>query len=164
MWRLPFTFRLWRRYSSAVRTELVKVCAALTALLFLAAAQDLSPVVFGAKPPFLLMFGCLAGVPAAIGAGLFTDALSGLPFGCSAVFFFASALAVRFLKMFALLTVAVSAALYQIWLSVWGGNVSLQSSYTALAFALILYPVACKALRSAKRYAGIDKNVGASAK
>ena len=139
-----------------MKTELTRICAALTALVLLAAAQDLAPVVFGTKPPLLLVFGCVAGAPAAIGAGLFTDALSGLPFGCSAMFFFGAALLVRFLKPFALLTTIVSAAFYQLWMAMWGGDVPAHSSYAAGACAMFLYPVAVHALRAAKRHAGID--------
>ena len=139
-----------------MKTELTRICAALTALVLLAAAQDLAPVVFGTKPPLLLVFGCVAGAPAAIGAGLFTDALSGLPFGCSAMFFFGTALLVRFLKPFALLTTIVSAAFYQLWMAMWGGDIPTHSAYAAAACAMILYPVAVHTLRAAKRHAGID--------
>jgi hypothetical protein len=156
MSRLRWTFPRWRRFSYVVRTEIVKICAATVALVALAAAQDLSPLAFGTKPPLLLVFGCIAGAPAAIGAGLFTDALSGLPFGCSAVFFFGVALLVRFLKPFAFLATAISAALYQTWIAMWGGDVPMQSAYVAAVYAIILYPVAHSALRSVKRHAGID--------
>ena len=153
-----------RRFSYAVKTELAKVCAVVTALVVLAAAQDLSPAAFGSKPPLLLVFGCVAGAPAAIGAGLFADALSGLPFGCSAVFFFAAALAVRFLKHFSLLVVAVSSALYQLWAAMWGGEILLSSAYFAAACAALIYPAACAAARAAKRHAGIETPVGGTAK
>lgn len=139
-----------------MKTELAKICAALTALVILAAAQDLAPVVFGTKPPLLLVFGCVAGAPAAIGAGLFTDALSGLPFGCSAMFFFGAALLARFFKPFALLTAIVSAALYQLWMAMWGGDVPVHSAYAAAVYALILHPVAIQASMAAKRHAGIN--------
>lgn len=139
-----------------MRTEVVKICAAAMALVVLATAQDLSPLALGAKPPLLLVFGCIAGAPVAIGAGLFTDALSGLPFGCSAVFFFGVALLVRFIKPFAFLTTIISAALYQTWIAMWGGDVSMHSAYVAAAYAIILYPMAHWALRSVKRHAGID--------
>jgi hypothetical protein len=124
--------------------------------MILAASQDLSPDIYGAKPPLLLMFGCIAGIPAAIGAGLFTDALSGLPFGCSAVFCLIAALAVRFLRQFAFLTTVLSAALYQVWLAMWGGDAPVQSAYAALAYAVVLYPAACAALSSVKRHIGIE--------
>lgn len=139
-----------------MRTNLVKICAATVALMILAAVQDLSPAIFGAKPPLLLLFGCIAGVPAAIGAGLFTDALSGQPFGCSAVFYLVAALAVRFLKQCAFLTAVVSAALYQVWLAMWGGDAPMLSAYAAFAYAVVLYPVACAMLCSAKRHIGIE--------
>ena len=139
-----------------MKTELAKICAALTALVILAAAQDLSPVVLGTKPPVLLVFGCVAGAPAAIGAGLFTDALGGLPFGCSAVFYFGAALLVRYLKPFALLATAAAAASCQLWTAMWGGDVPAHSAYAAAAYALMLHPVAVMALRAAKRHAGID--------
>jgi len=139
-----------------VRTDLVKICAATIALMVLAAVQDLSPAVFGAKPPLLLLFGCIAGVPAAIGAGLFADALSGLPFGCSAVFYLIAALAVRLLRQFSFLTAVMSAALYQAWLAMWGGDAPMQSAYAALACAVVLYPAACAMLCSAKRHIGIE--------
>ena len=81
-----------------MKTDLTRICAVLLGLVVFAAAQDLSPTLFGTKAPLLLVFGCLAGVPAAIGAGLFADALGGLPFGCSAVFFALAALLVRAAK------------------------------------------------------------------
>ena len=139
-----------------MRTNLVKICAATVALMILAAVQDLSPAIFGAKPPLLLLFGCIAGVPAAIVAGLFTDALSDLPFGCSAVFYLAAALAVRFLKRSAFLAAVLSAALYQAWLAMWGGGAPVRSAYAAFAYAVALYPAACAMLVSAKRHIGIE--------
>ena len=139
-----------------MKTELTKICAALTALVILAAIQDFSPIVFGTKPPLLLVFGCVAGAPAAIGAGLFTDALSELPFGCSAMFYFGIALLVRFFRPFALLITIVSAAFYQLWMMMWGCEVPAHSAYVTATFAMILYPVAVIAFRAAKRHAGID--------
>ena len=153
---LRWTFLRWRRFSYAMRTEIVKICAAATALLVLAAAQDMSPLAFGTKPPLLLVFGCIAGAPAAIGAGLFTDALSGLPFGCSAVFFFVAALLLRFLKPFAFLVTILSAALYQVWTALWGGDAPLQSAYAAATYVAFLYPLARAALRFVKRHTGIE--------
>lgn len=160
MWRQPCISRRLRRYSYAVKTELVKICVAAAALLAIAAVQDVSPAVFGAKPPFLLLFGCIAGVPAAIGAGLFTDALSGLPFGCSAVFFLVSALAVRFMKPCAFPATVLCAALYQAWLAMWGGETSMQSAYAAAVYAAILQPAMHAAFRSVKRHAGIEFDGG----
>lgn len=148
--------RHWRRFSYAVKTEIVKICAAVSALVVLAAAQDLSPLAFGAKPPLLFVLGCTAGAPVAIGAGLFADALSGLPFGCSAAFFLGAALLVRFLKPFAFPVTVLSAALYQVWMSLWGGDAPLQSAYAAAAYAAVLYHIAHLALRSVKRHAGIE--------
>ena len=164
MSRLRWTSRPSRRFSYAVKTEIAKICAALTALVVLAAVQDLSPVAFGTKPPLLFVFGCAAGAPAAIGAGLFTDALGGLPFGCSAVFFFGAALLVRFLKPFALPAAAVSAALCQLWTAMWGGDVPAHSAYAAAAYAIVLYPVAIRAIGAAKRHAGIEAVDGGAAK
>ena len=147
-----------------MKTELAKICVAAAALLSIAAVQDVSPVIFGIKPPLLLLFGCIAGVPAAIGAGLFTDALSDLPFGCSAVFFLASALTVRFMKSFAFTATVLCAALYQAWLAMWGGETSVQSAYAALACAAILQPVMRAAILSVKRHAGIELDGGENAK
>ena len=139
-----------------MKTELTKAAAAATGLVILAAAQDIFPVVFGAKPPFLLVFGCIAGIPTAIAAGLFADALSDLPFGCSALFFVAASLAARHLGAAAYLATVAAAALYQLWLIAWGGDMPVSSSCTALAYAAILYPATCMAVRGAKRRAGID--------
>ena len=156
MLRRRYISRQWRRYSFAVKTEAVKICAVTLALLFLAAAQDLAPAVSGAKPPLLLLFGCVAGVPAAVSAGLFTDALSGLPFGCSVAFYIVSALLIRALRRCAFLIAVLSAALYQVWLAVWGGDSPMRSAIAAFAFAAVLYPAVCAALRSAKRLIGIN--------
>jgi hypothetical protein len=139
-----------------VKTELTKAAAAAMGLVVLAAAQDLAPAAFGAKPPFLLVFGCIAGIPAAIAAGLFADALSALPFGCSAVFFFAAAFAVRYLPAVAYPTTVAAAALYQLWLIAWGGDMPVSSFSIALAYAAILYPATRMAVHGAKRRAGID--------
>ena len=141
-----------------MKTELTKAAAAATGLVVLAAAQDLAPVAFGAKPPFLLVFGCIAGVPAAIAAGLFADALSALPFGCSAVFFVAAALATRRFGSAAYPATVAAAALYQLWLIAWGGEMPVSSACTALAYAAILYPATRMAVRGAKRRAGIDRS------
>ena len=148
--------RHWRRFSYAVKTEFVKICAAVAGIVALAAAQDLMPTALGTKPPFLLVFGCLSGAPASVAAGLFADALGGLPFGCSAAFFLTVTLLVRCLKSFAFLVTAVSAAIYQIWLLVWGENVPLHSMYAAAAYAVILFPVMRKAIISIKLHTGID--------
>ena len=139
-----------------MKTEIVKICAAVVGLVFLAAAQDLAPVVCGAKPPLLLVFSCIAGVPASIAAGLFADALGGLPFGCSAVFFLAASLLTRYLKPFACIVATASAVLYQAWMIIWGGNISMHSSYMTIAYAAILFPLMRRAFLSLKRHAGID--------
>ena len=161
---LQWIFPRWRRFSYAVKTEIAKICAAASALVALAAAQDLSPMAFGTKPPLLLVLGCVAGAPVAIGAGLFADALSGLPFGCSAAFFLGASLLVRFLKPFAFPAAILSAALYQIWMAMWGGDMPLRSAYAAAACAAVLYPMACRVLRSVKRNAGIETVRGKVAK
>lgn len=140
-----------------MKTELVKTAAAAAGLTILAAAQDLSPVMFGAKPPFLLVLGCIAGAPTAIAAGLFTDALSGLPFGCSAVFFLAAALLARWRRSSAFPLTVAAAALYQMWLIAWGADLPSGSSVSALAYAAVMYPVLCATILAVKRHAGIDK-------
>ena len=157
MLRLRWIFPRWRRYSYDVKTDLVKILAAFTGLLALAAAQDLAPVAFGAKPPLLLVFGCIAGAPVAVAAGLFADALGGLPFGCSAVFFLAAALLSRFLKSFAFLVAILSAALYQVWLGIWGGDAPFITAYVAFAYAAVLFPLVHKAFLSVKLHTGIHK-------
>ena len=139
-----------------MKTEIVKICVTIVGILALAAAQDMSPAAFGAKPPILLMFGCIAGVPAAVAAGLFTDALGGLPFGCSAVFFLAAALLARFMKSAAFPISVISAAMYQIWLLLWGGNVPTHSIYAAAVYAAILFPAMRMAMLSVKLHTGID--------
>jgi hypothetical protein len=119
--------------------------------------QDLAPATFGVKPPLLLMFACIAGAPAAIAAGLFTDTLGGLPFGCSAVFFLAAALLSRFLESFAFLVAILSAALYQVWLGIWGGNAPFITAYVAFAYAAVLFPLVHKTFLSVKLHTGIHK-------
>ena len=142
-----------------MKTELVKVCAGISTLLFLAAVQDLAPVAFGAKPPLLLVFACIAGAPAAIAAGLFTDALGGLPFGCSAMFYLAVALLSRFFRYFAFLVAVASAALYQGWLLLWGEDIPLHTVYIAVAYAIILFPLAQLVFLPAKKHLGIDASI-----
>ena len=139
-----------------MKTEIVKICAAVAGILALAAAQDLFPSAFGTKPPLLLVFGCIAGVPAAVAAGLFADALGGLPFGCSAAFFLAAALLTRFLKSFSFPVAIVSAAMYQIWLLLWGGNVPLHTIYAAVIYAAVLVPAMRMVMSSVKLHTGID--------
>ena len=154
---LPWIFRRLRRYSSGVRAELTKICAVLLGLVVCAAAQDMSPAVFGAKPPFLLMFGCFAGIPAGIGAGLFTDALGGLPFGCSAVFCAMAALVVRALKSFAIPAAVLAAVAYQLWITLWGGGGNaLRAMPGALLASALLAPATLAFIRLARRRIGID--------
>jgi len=140
-----------------VKADLTRLCAALLGLVVCAAAQDLAPTLFGAKPPLLLLFGCLAGIPTAIGAGLFTDALGALPFGCSALFFLAVALFVRLVRPAALVGVMLAAGLYQVWIALWGGTaLSPRSLLGALAAAALLAPFMKALLRLARRRIGID--------
>ena len=140
-----------------MKADLSRLCAALLGLVVCAAAQDLAPTLFGAKPPLLLLFGCLAGIPTAIGAGLFTDALGGLPFGCSALFFLAVALFVRFVRPAALVGVMLAAGLYQFWIALWGGTaLSPRSLLGALAAAAVLAPFMLALIRLARRRIGID--------
>ena len=140
-----------------MKADFVRLCAALLGLVVCAAAQDLAPTLFGAKPPLLLIFGCLAGIPTAIVAGLFTDALGGLPFGCSALFFLAVALFVRLARPAALVGVMLAAGLYQLWVALWGdAALSLRALLGALAAAAVLAPFLQALLRLARRRIGID--------
>ena len=140
-----------------MKADFVRLCAVLLGLVVCAAAQDLAPTLFGAKPPFLLLFGCLAGIPSAIAAGLFTDALGALPFGCSALFFLAVALFVRLVRPAALVGVMLAAGLYQLWIALWGGTaLSLRALLGALAAAAVLAPFMQALLRLARRRIGID--------
>lgn len=141
-----------------MRTEFVKVCATLLGLVICASAQDLSPCILGAKPPFLLLFGCCAGIPAAIGAGLFTDALGDLPFGCSAVFYAITALAIRFLsRSLAIAVTILAAAFYQLWIALWGdGDYSAHALAGAFATAALLSPAMFALIDLARRRIGID--------
>ena len=146
-----------------MKADLARLCAALLGLVVCAAAQDLAPTLLGAKPPLLLLFGCLAGIPAAIGAGLFTDALGALPFGCSALFFLAVALFVRFVRPAALVGVMLAAGLYQLWIALWGGTtLSPRSLLGAWAAAAVLAPFLQALLRLARRRIGIDVKGDAS--
>lgn len=140
-----------------MKADLTRLCAALLGLVVCAAAQDLAPTLFGAKPPLLLLFGCLAGIPTAIGAGLFTDALGALPFGCSALFFLAVALFVRLVRPAALVGVMLAAGLYQLWIALWGdAALSLRAFLGALAAAIVLAPFLQALIRLARRRIGID--------
>ena len=150
-------FPRWRRFSSIVRTDLTKTCAALLGLIVCAAMQDLSPTILGVKPPFLLIFGCFAGIPTAVGAGLFTDALGGLPFGCSAVFYAVTALLARLLKAMAMAVAILAAVVYQLWVALWsdGGNTMCSLSGAAIT-AVLLSPLAFAVVQTVRRRIGLD--------
>ena len=153
----PSIFLRWRRSSSIVRANLAKACAVLLGLVVCAAAQDLSPAILGVKPPFLLVFGCFAGIPAAVGAGLFTDALGGLPFGCSAVFYAISALLARLLGSIAIAIAILAAAVYQLWIALWNdGGDTLYTLSGAVIAAAALSPLMFAAVRLARRRIGLD--------
>ena len=140
-----------------MKADLVRLCDALLGLVLCASAQDLAPTLLGAKPPLLLIFGCLAGIPTAIVAGLFTDALGALPFGCSALFFLAVALFVRLVRPAALVGVMLAAGLYQLWIALWGDAVlSLHPLLGALVVAAALAPFMQALLRLVRRRIGID--------
>ena len=140
-----------------MKADLARLCAALLGLVVCAAAQDLAPTLLGAKPPLLLIFGCLAGIPTAIVAGLFTDALGALPFGCSALFFLAVALFVRLARPAALVGVMLAAGLYQLWIALWGdATLSFRPFLGALAAAAVLAPFMLALLRLTRRRIGID--------
>ena len=140
-----------------MKANLTRVCAALLGLVVCAAAQDLSPTVLGAKPPFLLVFGCLAGIPTAIGAGLFADALGGLPFGCSAVFYAVAALAARLAKSMSIGVAILAAVAYQLWIALWGdGGRTVYSLAGAFATAAVLAPAASALVRLLRRRIGLD--------
>lgn len=146
-----------------MKAEFTRICAVLLGLVLCAAAQDLSPAVFGAKPPLLLVFGCFAGVPAAICAGLFVDALSGLPFGCSPLVFAVAALVVRLSGPMGIFLAAISAAAYQLWLVPWSaGGVSWAAIACAMVLAAVLAPLTSSALGLARRRIGIDRKGGAA--
>ena len=164
MLRLPLTFRRWRRFSSIVKANLVRLCAVILGLVVFAAAQDLSPAFLGSKAPLLMIFGCLAGIPASIGAGLFTDALGGLPFGCSAVFFAVTAQGVRMAgRAMAITIVIASAAIYQLWIAMWSeGGDTLLAMAGALMSATVITPVMCALMRLVRRRIGIDSRMEAS--
>ena len=144
-----------------MRAELSRLCAALLGLVVFAAAQDLAPALFGAKPPLLLIFGCFAGIPTAILAGLFADALGAMPFGCSALFFLVAALFARQVRSAAMAGVALAAGLYQLWIALWGdAAVSFRASLSAFAMAILLVPLLRALLQLARRRIGIDTKGG----
>ena len=145
-----------------MRAETAKICAALLGLVVCAAAQDVAPAILGAKPPVLLAFGCFAGVPTAIASGLFVDALGGMPFGCSAVFFGLAALAARAAHRshiaVATAIVMASAGAHQIWIAMWGGgDASTGAVCVSAACAAVLAPIARAFVDLARRRIGIDR-------
>ena len=149
-----------RRFSYAVKTDITRLCAAALGIVFCAAAQDVAPLIFGAKPPFLLALGCFAGIPTAIVAGLFADALGSMSFGCSAAFFAIVAAAVRFVprgwatKVFC---VVVAAGAYQLWIALWFGvSTSPGAVLGAKCAAGVVAPAMYVAVKVARRWIGID--------
>ena len=147
-----------------MRAEAVKICALAAALTVLAAVQDLSPAVFGAKPPLLLSIGCICGLPAAVCAGLFADALGGFPFGCSVAFFAASAVLARVFRRAALPVSVAAAGLYQVWILLWGCEIpATPAAYSAAAMSLFLHPAMCAAVAAVRVHAGIDAEPGEAA-
>jgi len=146
-----------------VKTELTRICAALFGLVVCAGIQDMAPTVLGAKPPLLLVFGGLAGIPAAIGAGLFADALGGLPFGGSAFFFAVVALVVRLVGGFSFVILALAAILYQAGIVLWcRGGMNVQQALGTFLFVAVLVPILSAVLRLARRRIGIDRKEAAA--
>ena len=143
-----------------MKTDITRLCAAALGIVFCAAAQDISPLMLGVKPPFLLALGCFAGIPTAIVAGLFADALGSMPFGCSAAYFAIVAAAVRFaLRGWAakVACVIVAAGLYQSWIALWFGvSTSIEAVAGALLAAAVVAPAMYVAVRVARRWIGID--------
>lgn len=151
-----------RRYSYVMRTNLVRVCAAMAGIVFFAAMQDMSPTVFGAKAPLLLAFSCMAGIPAAVVSGLFADSLGCLPFGCSAIFFLAVSVLVRIFRNASIPILIVSSGAFQVWLSLWvGGRVSVASVLFAMIVAVVFVPVMAAFLRYTRLHIGIADEGGA---
>ena len=143
-----------------MKTEITRLLAAILGVVACAAAQDVSPTMLGVKPPFLLAFGCFAGVPAAVIAGLFADALGSMPFGYSAAFFAIMAAAVRFVprgwatKVFC---VVVAAGAYQLWIALWFGvSTSPGAVLGAKCAAGVVAPAMYVAVRVARRWIGVD--------
>lgn len=140
-----------------MKTEFVRICAVILGIVAFAAAQDVSPTVLDAKPPLLLAFGCVAGIPAAVAAGLFADVLGGLPFGCSAMFFFAAALLVRLFRSVALVVTLGAAVAYQLWLALWGAvAVSDRFVCGVLLVAALFVPPTYAFVRFFKIHIGLD--------
>ena len=143
-----------------MKADVTRLLAALLGLVVCAAAQDISPAMFGAKAPILLAFGCLAGIPTALFAGLLNDVLGAMPFGCSAMFFLAAAVFTRLARTSAVPTVVLCAVAHQVWASIWGGGMgalSLGGMLVAFVSALVLAPAMRAGLHLARRRIGIDR-------
>lgn len=147
-----------------MKTNLVRTCAAMLGIILFGAMQDMAPAFLDAKPPLLLSFSCIAGIPAAVVAGLFADSLGCLPFGCSALFFLAVSIPVRIFRKAAIPLAVVSAGAFQLWLSMWAeASSSSRSVCGALLSAAIIAPAMAMFIRFAKRHIGIadaDKESG----
>lgn len=144
-----------------MKANLVRICAVTLGLVVCAAVQDLSPSILGAKPPVLLVFSCFTGIPAAICAGLFADALGGLPFGCSAVFCAVAALCSRLSRSASIGIAIAAAAIYQLWVALWNGNDgTMHSLVSAIVAATILSPIMLYVIQLARRRIGIDSKKG----
>ncbi len=145
-----------------MKTDLVRACAAMLGIILFGAMQDMAPAFLDAKPPLLLSFSCIAGVPAALVAGLFADSLGCLPFGCSALFFLAVSVSVRIFRKAAIPLTIASAGAFQLWLSMWSeASSSSRSVCGALLSAAVIAPAMAMFIRFAKRHIGIaDKESG----
>ncbi len=145
-----------------MKTDLVRACAAMLGIILFGAMQDMAPAFLAAKPPLLLSFSCIAGVPAALVAGLFADSLGCLPFGCSALFFLAVSVSVRIFRKAAIPLTIASAGAFQLWLSMWSeASSSSRSVCGALLSAAVIAPAMAMFIRFAKRHIGIaDKESG----
>lgn len=95
----------------------------------MAAVQEMSPTVLGARIPFLLaaaLFAAIRAEPLRAGlvvllAAFFTDALAAFPTLCSPLFFFAAGLVARRLSRHsAVWSTAGAAFLAEIWYAFWG--------------------------------------------
>ncbi len=145
-----------------MKTDLVRACAAMLGIILFGAMQDMAPAFLDAKPPLLLSFSCIAGIPAALVAGLFADSLGCLPFGCSALFFLAVSVSVRIFRKAAIPLTIASAGAFQLWLSMWSeASSSSRSVCGALLSAAVIAPAMAMFIRFAKRHIGIaDKESG----
>ncbi len=145
-----------------MKTDLVRACAAMLGIILFGAMQDMAPAFLDAKPPLLLSFSCIAGIPAALVAGLFADSLGCLPFGCSALFFLAASIPVRIFRKAAIPLTIASAGAFQLWLSMWSeASSSSRSVCGALLSAAVIAPAMAMFIRFAKRHIGIaDKESG----